>query len=141
MTQLQAIRQFVDLVLGEPVIIAREREDWSMAVDESRPRLILPSNLNHNDREDKLFRADFIERCPCARGFANITITLLHEVGHWMTRFDVDWEQYYNEREGVYGIDYFHLDAEMKATDWAIAWLSNPYNRKYAKAFERAYFA
>ena len=141
MTQLQAIRQFTSLVLGEPIIIARQRDDWSMAIDESRPRLILPFNLQTYDEDDELFRTDFINRCPCAREFTDITITLLHEAGHWMTRLEVDWEQYYQDRQDAYGMDYFRLEAEMKATDWAIMWLEDSEHREQAKKFERAYFA
>ena len=37
----------------------------------------------------KDFRKDFVSRCPMGRGFANITLTLLHELGHQETNVGV----------------------------------------------------
>ena len=140
MTKLQAIRQFMNEVLGEPITIARRRDDWGMSLTDKTPRLILPHDLQQNDPQDKLFRKDFVARCPLGRGFANVTISLLHEVGHWYTRFEVDWDEYFEECEYVSGTEYFNLYAERIATDWAIHWLQDPANRKMAKAFEVNYF-
>ena len=36
---------------------------------------------------------------------------------------------------------YFQMPDETAATEWAIKWLSNPENRKIAKAFEKKFFA
>lgn len=140
MGQVSAIRNFASTAINEKVIIARKRDDWGMSLTDTYPRLVLPTDLQQNDPEDKLFRKDFIRRCPLARGFANVTISILHELGHWMTADEVDWEEYFAEQENVFGQDYFNLKAERIATDWAIAWLSDPENRRVAKAFEVEYF-
>lgn len=134
------IREFAGVVAGEYVIIARGRDDWSMSVTDKHPRLILPYDVNKNDAEDKLFRQDFIRRYSGGRGFANITISILHEIGHWKTRNEVDWELYWAQQENVFGQDYFNLPAERMATDWAINWLSDPEHRKIAKEFEARHF-
>ena len=103
---------------------------------DAKPRLILPPDLNQNDEGDKAFRKDFIERCPMARGFANVTLSILHEIGHHFNR-----EAYIfsDANEDDYE-SHFALPYEIVATDWAIEWLQDSEHRKQAKAFERIYF-
>lgn len=138
MTKLQALRKFADEVAGEHVICNRD-EDWGMSLCDQHPRLIVPKDLDKNDEGDKEFRIDFTERCPLARGFANVTISILHEIGHHFHREEYifcDAEEY----ENAHGFDHFKLPCEMVATDWAITWLQDPDHRKLAKQFERNYF-
>jgi hypothetical protein len=105
-------------------------------------------NKGHAD-----FSVNFYSRCPMAKGFANITLILLHELGHICTDGDLeDWswldrvealddigEKCKTRREKNFA--YFKLPDEKAATDWAIEWLQNPENRKLAKAFEKKFFA
>lgn len=140
MNRVASIRNFAKYAIGEQVIIARDRNDWGMSLTEKHPRLVLPQDLNQNHEEDKLFRKDFIRRFKGGQGFANVTISILHELGHWATRLEVNWDEYWAEQENVYGLDYFNLKAERIATDWAIAWLQNSQNRRVAKAFEKEFF-
>jgi len=136
MTKVQVIRQFVNAIAHKRVIIARERDDWGINVNQTISRLILPKDLNKNDETDKMFRKDFIRRYPSARGFANVTLSVLHELGHHFTR-----EIYLNadKVEGDTMEEHLTLPSEVVATDWAIAWLQDPINRKTAKAFEKEY--
>ena len=136
MNKIKLIRDFASLVAGEPVIIPRKRDCWSMSMADAKPRLILPPDPDQNDEGDKAFRKDFIARCPMARGFANVTLSILHEIGHHFNReayifSDVDEDDYDS---------HFAIPYEIVATDWAIAWLQDPAHRKSAKAFERKYF-
>lgn len=145
MTKLQAIRNFMGLVLNEQVIIARDKFiDYNFAMDINNPipRVKLPYDLNFTpDEADKDFRRNFVDRCPLARGFSSLTLTLLHECGHWATRSVMDiieydkmhWQAYTQEQ-------YMAIPWEHLATDWAICWLYSPINRKIAKAFEKDYF-
>lgn len=96
----------------------------------------------------KQFARDFYQRCPSGRGFASITLALLHELGHFYT-CDNDFGDYNREQELVWINElppqyvnkvYFLLPDEVAATDWAIKWLSDPENRKIAKAFEKQFF-
>lgn len=139
MNRVTLIRNFASLACGEHVIISRDRSEWSFSMIDSKPRLILPVNLDKKDESDRLFRKDFVARCPLARGFADVTLSILHEIGHHFHR-----EEYifcdYDEYENAYGVDHFKLPCEMVATDWAIEWLQDPEHRKQAKAFEREYF-
>ena len=145
MTKLQAIRKFMGAVLDEQIVIAKDKfadSNFGMDINNTIPRIKLPYNLNFTpDEVDKIFRKDFVNRCPLARGFSSITLTLLHECGHWATRSVMDiveydkmhWQAYTQEQ-------YMAIPWEHLATDWAICWLYSPVNRKIAKAFEKEYF-
>ena len=146
MTQLKAIRKFANYVLEEKVTFAKKRMDngnWGMdmAPWQKTPRLVLPSTFSVNNEEDKLFRKDFIKRCPLAKGFSNVTLAILHECGHWMTRsaFDViAWSKVMEDVDSM--DDYVKSPYEMLATQWAICWLYCKENRKEAKKFEKRFF-
>lgn len=145
MTKLQAIRHFTTFVLSEKVTIARDRfmgSNFGMGILSSSPRLKLPDSLDYPPDEcDKAFRKNFVERCPLARGFSSITLTLLHECGHWATRSIIDIVEYEKWHERAESQEeYMKIPWEHLATEWAICWLHSPANRKAAKAFEREYF-
>jgi hypothetical protein len=145
MTKLQAIRHFTTFVLSEKVTIARDRfagSNFGMGILSSNPRLKLPDSLDYPPDEcDRAFRKDFIERCPLARGFSSITLTLLHECGHWATRSIMDWSEYNKMHKKIHSQEeYMKIPWEHLATEWAICWLYSPINRKIAKEFEKDYF-
>ena len=145
MTKLQAIRNFTQFVLGEKVTIARDRFDesnWAMDIVNTNPRIKLPKDLNAElDESDRIFRKDFTERCNLAKGFSYITLTLLHECGHWATRSVLDIVEYDKAVQTAYTQEmYMAIPWERLATEWAICWLNCPANRKKAKAFEKEYF-
>ena len=97
----------------------------------------------------KQFAQDFFARCPMGRGFASITITILHEIGHMNAQQDFEGysrieairELKNNFPRETINFEYFKLPDEKAATDWAIEWLSHPENRKKAKEFEKKFFA
>lgn len=142
MNRIQLIREFASNIAGVRVVIPSQRDDWGMslsAIHLGIPYLILPRNLNQNDEGDKMFRKDFVRRCPLAQGFSNVTLSILHELGHWFhpqEYLDSDPEEYSN----AIGWQHFALPCEIIATDWAIEWLQDPNNRKVAKKFEREFF-
>lgn len=145
MTQLQAIRWFTEEVLCEPVTIARNRLpsfNFGMDIANPTPRIVLPYQLTcEYDEIDKMFRKNFISRCPLAQGFSHITLALLHECGHWATRSIMDVVAYDKMTHKANGMmEYMEIPWEHLATEWAICWLSSPVNRKYAKKFERRFF-
>lgn len=104
-----------------------------------------------NDEAGKYFRQDFTNRCPLAKGFSDVTISVLHEIGHRMTEDLIPADYNREKAEILCGIfaesleeankNYFKLPDETLATNWAIEWLQNPENRKIAKAFEKKFFA
>lgn len=102
----------------------------------------------------KIFRAYWVERCPMLKGFSDITISLLHELGHLETNEEIRPDFPVAMRElALMGITerfdndidrnrfYFALPDEKAATEWAIKWLSDAENRKKAKKFEKKFFA
>ena len=101
------------------------------------------------DLEFRQVKRDLINRCPSARGFADITFTLLHEIGHFMTRSKETYEKQIKALRELktmmspneINYAYVQLPSERVATDWAIEWLEEPENRKFAKAFEKRFFS
>ncbi len=100
-------------------------------------------------RGNSQFRKHFVNICPMGKGFADITLALLHELGHFSTNQEI---QGYNRKmelkflkqvmpKEVLNYAYFMLPDEMAATLWAIEWLNDSENRKLAKAFEKKFFA
>ena len=87
------------------------------------------------------FRRHFEAICPMARGFADVTISLLHELGHFSTdqeiegydrQVELEFLRKYVPRELI-NYAYFMLPDEMAATLWAVEWLENAENRKMFK--------
>lgn len=139
MTKLQAIRWFADFVAEEHVVIER-KDDWEFNMAYSHPHMGIPYDPMKRDQGDKLFRADFVARCPLARGFADVTLSILHEIGHHFNREEFIFMTNVKEYNEAEGLDHFKFPCERVATDWAIAWLQDPTHRKIAKAFEKDFF-
>ena len=142
MTKLTLIRDFVEQVTGTRPVIPRVRDDWAVVSETDSMRLTVPADLTENKDTDKAFRANFVSRCPLAQGFANVTISILHECGHFATRDNFNGEVYEKQTEQAGGDmdSYMAIPYEMLATCWAICWLMDPDNRKQAKEFERKFF-
>ncbi len=94
------------------------------------------------------FSNNFFSRYPAARGFATVTLVLLHELGHFASQQKIENYDRQKELDKIHKLPimeqnpaYFKLPDEKNATDWAIEWLSYPENRKIAKAFEKKFFA
>lgn len=95
------------------------------------------------------FRRHFEAICPMAKGFADVTISLLHELGHFSTeqkikdydrQTELEFLRKYIPKELI-NYAYFMLPDEMAATLWAVEWLKDAENRKLAKAFEKKFFS
>ena len=103
-----------------------------------------------HDKGGKYFRQDFVKRCPLAKGFSDVTISLLHEIGHTYTKVylpdDYSREKEYSALDAITDATercfaYFKMLDEVLATDWAIEWLQDTDNRKLAKAFEKKFWS
>ena len=141
MTKLTAIRDFVELITGIRPVIPATRDDWAVVGWDDHIRLTVPMAFTGSEM-DKAFRKDFVSRCPLAQGFADVTISILHEMGHYATRdnFNADVYGKQVEEAGADMAKYMAIPYEMLATCWAICWLMDPNNRKEAKNFERNFF-
>lgn len=102
----------------------------------------------------KMFRSYWTNKVPMLKGFADITLTLLHELGHLETNDEIRktfsselrqlaWFAIDNKFNNVVdkNFQYFGMPDEATATKWGIAWLSDFEHRKLAKAFEQKFFA
>ena len=92
-------------------------------------------------------RETFTSRSSMCKGFSNITLALLHELGHFSSEQDFEDYDRETELEFLKSIPvefsrkmYYLLPDEMSATDWAVEWLQNAENRKIAKRFEKNFF-
>ena len=120
--------------------------DWS--------ELVITYNFDElYDKSAKLFRAYWTERYPIVKGFADITISLLHELFHLEVNDEIRKTFTYDDRElALYDLYhtpisdeernriYFGLPDEAAATKGAIKWLSVKENAKKAKKFEKEFF-
>lgn len=86
---------------------------------------------DENTEMAKAFQNFFIKHCPTAKDFNNITISLLHEIGHIMTVDDIYGEQIKTKDNEKY----FNSHDEWIATEWAINFLIN--NTKLLRKFEK----
>lgn len=142
----QEIECLAEIVLKQ----SSEEEGFAVCVsDIGDPTIVMWYNIESLwTRGHIQFAQNFYSRCPMSRGFASITISLLHELGHLHSQQEFDdydrltallklREQYPKE---TINLEYFKLPDEKAATDWAIEWLADAENRKMAKAFEREFF-
>ena len=139
--RLALIRDFVELVTDVRPVIPAHRDDWAVVGSDDSIRLTVPVSFTGSEM-DKLFRKDFVSRCPLAQGFADVTISILHEMGHFATRDNFNGDVY-EKQTAEAGSDmdsYMAIPYEMLATCWAICWLMDPDNRKEAKNFEKNFF-
>jgi len=139
MTRLQTVRWFASEVAGEHVVVSRTTDEWSCSVTRKHPMITIPRDVFTNDEDDKIFRRDFVARCPLARGFSNPTISVLHELGHFFTLHNFPNENWEDD-DNMTTEEHIKVPCEVAATNWAIEWLQNADNRKVAKAFERELF-
>ena len=105
------------------------------------------------DESAKLFRAYWSKRYPLTKGFADITISLLHELSHLIVNDEIRKTFSYEDRAlAMSAIDiqaqnyeekcnlYFGMPDEKAATEWGLNWLAIHENAKKAKAFEKEFF-
>lgn len=128
----------------------REKGFAVWPVEKDEPEFHFFYNLDElYSKGSKQFAQDFFARCPMGRGFASVTITILHEIGHMnaqqkfegYNRIEAIRELEKNFPRETINFEYFKLPDEKAATDWAIEWLSHPENRRKAKEFEKKFFA
>lgn len=97
------------------------------------------------------FRRNVYNRDPSACNFSDITLSLLHEIGHFFTLstlpkdYDIDTQvmNVQNKADTQDELDelYYALPSEYIATQWAIDWLKKKKNRLIAKQFEHLFFS
>lgn len=143
MGKLKEIRNFVEDVTGVRPVIYKKRDDWATYLcGKERMEMSVPANFDERDDRDHAFRKNFCDRCSIAKGFSNVTLSILHECGHFMTQEIFCFGAYakYRDNAGTDMTEYMAIPYEMIATQWAICWLNNPANRKIAKRFEKKFF-
>ena len=144
--KLEATKCFVKMVGGGDFAV-RKAGEFGSRIEIRHP--FTTETEEEYKSIDILFRRDFVNRCRLAQGFADVTLSLLHELGHMHSEQPQDDEEYelmcwsnmLNSKtlEEV-NLKHFAMPNEVNATDWAIEWLQDPEHRKLAKAFEKEFF-
>ena len=106
------------------------------------------------DEGADLFRRFWTAKVPMLQEFSNITLTLLHELGHLETNDEVravftfkdrhvTWEAidllFDNDTEKNFR--YFEIPDEASATQWGIDWLADAEHQRVVKIFEQNFMA
>jgi len=122
----KAMRKLATKIVGYKVKVKKGQEwetDWETTI------------WWVNDADTKVageFRDFFTANCPDAAQFSNITLSLLHEIGHIMTLDEADCE----EPKTKNNMEYFRLHDEWLATEWAIDYLMT--HKKKLRKFEKS---
>lgn len=109
------------------------------------------NSMANNDDGQREFRRNVVMRDASMKGFSDVTLSLLHELGHFETEDSVPdgYDRLKAKKQYMkwcgndivrINMMYFSLPDEWLATQWAIDWLSDEENRKRAKRFERDFF-
>ena len=128
-----------------------------LVCDDVKTEIILKIEYNLEqvwDNGIELFRKFWEERAPILQEFSNITLTLLHELGHLETNDEVravftfkdrhiTWETinllFDNDTEKNFR--YFEMLDEASATQWGIDWLADSEHQRITKIFEQNFMA
>lgn len=166
---VNAMREFINNASSLTYCCGAKKSHIAMKKDTSFAALVYNAQINSDlpnhtiyynfnelkSEQIKNFRACWTAVDPILKGFATITITLLHELGHLHTQDDVlalgytekerkaEWEKISKTIKDIIEANqyYYLMTDERTATMWAIDWLHNAENRRMAKAFEKKFFA
>lgn len=148
-------KEFISEVTNAPmsmISLTRKSTGWSTEVSAYEENIIMHyDGFTFNSLGDKMFRADFVRRCPMAKNYADVTLTILHEIGHNATKiaFLKGYKRYAKAQKNLQkslltpeerNRRYFRLKGERIATDWAINWLQSTEHQAIAKKFENKFF-
>ena len=81
------------------------------------------------------FYNNFIQRFPCAQELGLFTLSLLHELGHLETEWEMVDDIEKRNSESMSDEEYFNLFNEYIATEWAGEWIQS--NLEQALALDR----
>ena len=155
--QEETTEQFIDRLHNAEEIecpayfkVMRDKSFLAYTCDDGEDILRIGYNIDElYGKGSKQFREMFVDRYPSAKGFADITISILHEVGHFAS--EQEFENYDRDEmlklihknfpAELVNFAYFCLPDEENATTWAIEWLQQKENRAIAKAFEKKFFS
>lgn len=156
---VKIMERFIYLAGNEKCELHRADSFGTYAFNE---KFIIDYNSKQLPYCSDFFTKNFHRRSPVSKGFAGVTISLLHELGHRKTndQFDIDYPDWDRRLEVIrlrkkyhfFGNptehdieqaneEYFTWPDEAMATEWAMDWLNDPANRKIAKKFEKEFFA
>lgn len=166
---VNTMREFVNNASSLTYCCGTKKSHITMKKDTNFSALVYNSEINNDlpnhtiyynfdelkTKPISYFRTSWSAVDSILKGFSDVTIVLLHELGHLHTQDDVlasgytiekrkaEWEEISKTIKNTKEANqhYYLMTDEMIATLWAIEWLHNTENRKMAKAFEKKFFA
>ena len=106
------------------------------------------------DEGANLFRTFWTKKYPMLKEFSDITLALLHELGHLETSDEVRKTFTFKDRHIAWeaidllfdddtekNFQYFSMPDEASATKWGINWLADEAHKKIALTFEKQFLA
>jgi len=106
------------------------------------------------DEGANLFRTFWTKKYPMLKEFSDITLALLHELGHLETSDEVRKTFTFKDRHITWeaidllfdddtekNFQYFSMPDEASATKWGINWLADEVHKKIALTFEKQFLA
>ena len=121
-----AVREFVRSISEE--YDCRMAKDFGACLAEN----VVEWSIIYIDTAGEAFYNNFVSRFPQAEGFNLFTLSILHEVGHFETEWEMEDETELRAVNEMSNDDYFNLFNERIATDWAGEWIENNFNEALA---------
>ena len=136
----------INLVIREVIKDFNEEYDCRMGADFTTylDEDVIEWTLIYSEQAGDAFYKNFIERYPTAEEFSFFLLSILHEIGH----LETEWEMVDDIKERnskLTNEQYFNLFNERIATDWAGKWIENNYaaarciDKKFSKILNEFY--
>lgn len=84
-------------------------------------------SLIYAEKAGQSFYENFVSRYPVAKELSFFTVSILHEIGHFETEWEMIDDTEIRNRE-LTNEQYYDLFNERIATDWAGEWIENNYS-------------
>ena len=98
--------------------------DFMACLDEN----VVVWSLLCTETSSKAFYDNFVSRFPKAKGLSFFTLSILHEVGHLETEWEME-DDVEIRNSKMTNEEYFNLFNEIIATDWAGSWIENNFQK------------
>ena len=124
----ELMRKLCEAMTGERVIIYHDPDDEWCCSTFVATCMVGYSISDCNGADDKNFLTACYTFDPHMVKILPITLTLAHEIGHWMTRRKynktAELRKYRREADAATPEQYPYIEAEKAATMWGIAWIN-----------------
>jgi len=122
----EVVREFVQSIDEE--YDCRMGADFGACLNEN----VVEWSLLYVEKAGEAFYKNFVSRFPKANGFGLFTLSVLHEVGHFETEWEMEDDTGIRNQANMTNEEYFELFNERIATDWAGYWIEDNFEQACA---------